>query len=642
MKLAPKALLSELFSCHLHPKQTTIQVMPESLLNNNSLVLYKQRAARIIDTGSKRIMIELMDGEQLRVRPKDVILLHPGPISDLSGLSVHPDDRGDLLAAWELLAGNKTNLQELVELAYGVFTPAAAWSVWKMVADGMYFSGNPDLISVFSAEQVHQEKARREAREQEQRKWDEFVGRIAGGKKSDGDSLYLRDVEALALGEQSQSQVLRALGREQTPENAHDLLLQVGYWETSVNPYPSRAGVKTTSAQGVVSPLADEPRRDLTHLLALAIDDEGNEDPDDALSWDNGRIWVHIADVASLVTPDSPLDLEARKRGANLYLPEETVSMLPAEVTRRLGLGLEDRSPALSFGIDLTPDGLIYNIELVPSWVNVTRWTYEGAEERLAEPVPAKLLEIARIYERRRREAGAIEINLPEVRLKVRNGDIVINPILPLQSRDIVREAMLMTGEAVAIFAQTHEIAIPYTTQVPPSAQLPEGNSTAEMFAARKLLKPSRQSITPGSHSGLGMAQYAQVTSPLRRYLDLVIHQQLRAFLQNQTLLTQQEIIERIGATASIQRDLRRTERLSRRHWTLVYLLKHSEWQGEGVIVEKHGRRYKAILPDLDLDSDLYLAGENALNSRVLLNIQDVNLAYLNTRFTKIASPQSS
>ena len=137
------------------------------------------------------------------------------------------------------------------------------------------------------------------------------------------------------------------------------------------------------------------------------------------------------------------------------------------------------------------------------------------------------------------------------------------------------------------------------------------------------------------------MDQYAQVTSPLRRYLDLVIHQQLRTYLQDMSLLTQQEIVERIGATSSIQRDLRRTERLSRRHWTLVYLIQHPEWQGEGIIVEIHGRRYVAILPDLDLDTDLYLAGENAHNSSVPVTIQDVSLAYLNTRFAKITPPQN-
>ena len=472
--------------------------MSEPLLGVGNLVLYKQAAARIVETGPKRITIELLDGEELRVRPKDVTLLHSGPIATLAQIEAQNEDKGDLLAAWELLAGSETSLRELVELAHGSYSPATAWSVWKMVAEGLYFTGDPDRISVFSPEQVEQEKAKREAREEEQRRWNEFVSRIEARKTIADDAFYLQEIEELALGKQDQSQILRALGRDQTPENAHDLLLQVGYWSPSVNPYPARAGVKTESAQGFVPSLAEETRQDLTHLLALAIDDEGNVDPDDALSWENGRLWVHIADVAALVMPGDPIDLEARDRGANLYLPEETISMLPVEVTQRLGLGLAERSAALSFGIDLSADGRIEGVEIVPSWVHVTRWTYEEAEKRLSEPVPAKLLEAAAQYEQRRREAGAIEINLPEVRVKVEDGQPSIKPFLPLQSRDLVREAMLMAGEAVAIYAQANTIPIPYTTQEPPSSSLPEGNAMAEMFASRKLLKPSRQSYCPG------------------------------------------------------------------------------------------------------------------------------------------------
>jgi exoribonuclease-2 len=90
-----------------------------------------------------------------------------------------------------------------------------------------------------------------------------------------------------------------------------------------------------------------------------------------------------------------------------------------------------------------------------------------------------------------------------------------------------------------------------------------------------------------------------------------------------------------------IQRDVRRTERLSRQHWTLVYLLKNPDWQGEGIIVEKHGRRLVAVLPDLDLETDLYLPGDHALDSSVLLEIQDISLPYLTTRFTSLTAPQN-
>jgi exoribonuclease-2 len=601
-----------------------------------SLVLYKHSAARILETDTKRITIETFDGDKLRVRPKDVMLLHPGPIDNLAQIENQEEDGGDILAAWELLAGNETNLRDLVELAYGSFTAAEAWSVWKLVADGLYFSGDPEHISVFSGEQVEQERTKRAARAEEHRQWEEFISRIQTGTAVEDDNRYLQEVAALALGEFDQSRVLVALGREQTPENAHELLLKVGYWDSFMNPYPARAGVKEVSAQGFVPPLIEESRRDLTHLIALAIDDEGNVDPDDAISWDNGRIWVHIADVAALVMPGDMLDLEAQDRGANLYLPEETISMLPEAVTQQLGLGLNERSVALSIGFDLNAEGRIEEIEIIPSWVKVTRWTYEEAEESLSEPIPAKLLEMASIYSARRQKAGAIKIDLPEVRVKVQGGEVTIKPILPLQSRDLVREAMLMAGEAVAIYAQTHKIPIPYTTQESPTAELPEGNTIADMFATRKLLRPSRQSISPGFHSGLGMDQYAQVTSPLRRYLDLVIHQQLRAYLKNQVLLTEQEITERIGATAAIQSDLRRTERLSRRHWTYAYLMQHPDWQGEGIIAEIHGRRYVTILPELDLETDLYLPGNQDLNDKLLVKLQEVNLAHLTSNFMTI------
>lgn len=61
--------------------------------------------------------------------------------------------------------------------------------------------------------------------------------------------------------------------------------------------------------------LPDEPRLDLTGLPAYAIDDEGNLDPDDAISLDGNRLWVHVADAAALVWSDSPADVEARGRG---------------------------------------------------------------------------------------------------------------------------------------------------------------------------------------------------------------------------------------------------------------------------------------------------------------------------------------
>ena len=110
-------------------------------------------------------------------------------------------------------------------------------------------------------------------------------------------------MEQLALEKRSGSRILQALGVQETAVNAHRLLVSTGYWSLNENPYPGRAGINLQIPELPVPELPEEPRLDLTGLTAFAIDDEDNQDPDDAISLDGDRIWVHVADVAALVAP---------------------------------------------------------------------------------------------------------------------------------------------------------------------------------------------------------------------------------------------------------------------------------------------------------------------------------------------------
>ncbi len=600
----------------------------------NSLVAYKQKAARVTEVDKKKLGICLLDGEKISVRPKDVLLLHPGPILDLGTLSMEAVPGEELLTAWELLAGESTSLSELCELAFAEYSPQTAWMVWQAMVDELYFQGEPSAVLVSSVEQVETIKAARFRKEEEQRAWDSFLDHLRSGLLDPADEQYLQEVVAVALGQQEKCQVLRALGRPETPASAHSLLLETGYWDTAVNPYPARSGLLTTSSTAVLPSLGAEERRDLTHLLALAIDDEQNVDPDDAVSWEDGRLWVHVADAAALVPPDSAADLDARARGANLYLPEGTITMLPAQATAQLGLGLAELSPALSIGMDLGPGGQINDIEIVPSWVRVTRWTYAEAETKLEQPIPSALLEVADAYQRRRLAQGSIEINLPEIRVSVKNGAVILASLPPLRSRDLVREAMLMAGEAVARFALAHDIPLPFTVQEEPYGDLPQGDTPSVMFARRRFMSPSRQSTSPGAHAGLGMPLYAQATSPLRRYLDLVVHQQLRAFVRDGPMLDEKAVLSRIGAVDDLVRGTRRVERFSRQHWTLVFLLQNPKWEGDGIVIETRGRRHIVLLPELDMETELYLRDELPADSTLRLRVQEVRLPYLESKFS--------
>ncbi|MFE8035197.1 RNB domain-containing ribonuclease [Thiohalocapsa marina] len=593
----------------------------------DSLVLYKVRPARVVSVGEK-IEIQVDGGQNKRVRPKDIRLLHPGPLTRLTDLT---PCEGQIDEAWELLDGTETDLKELAELLYGEFTPATAWAAWELLADGLYFDGTPEAIRPRPRDAIERDHAEREAKARAEQEQQAFMQRLQQGRIDAGDRDRLLEVERLALQQSERSRILKALDLTETPQSAHRFLVRVGYWSADHNPYPARSGLALTDPELPVPALPDEARLDLTHLPAFAIDDEGNQDPDDAVSIDGERIWVHVADVAALVPPDSEADLEARARGANLYLPEGIVNMLPAVVTEQLGLGLQPVSPALSFGFRCGEDGELADIDIRPTLIRAERLSYAEAETRLQEGPLARLAAAAARYRARRAANGSASIDLPEVSVRVRDAEILIRPIDRHGSRAMITDLMLMAGEAAARFCTERALAIPYATQpAPESIQQPQG--MAAMYAYRRQFKPSRLVVEPAAHFGLGLDRYTRATSPLRRYADLLVHQQLRALLRGDPPLSAEQISARAGEAEQGGIAVRRAERQSNQHWKLLYLRRQKGWRGEAVVVELGERKATVIVPELALEARVRARPELALDQRIALSVAEVDLPDLDCR----------
>jgi exoribonuclease-2 len=269
---------------------------------------------------------------------------------------------------------------------------------------------------------------------------------------------------------------------------------------------------------------------------------------------------------------------------------------------------------------------------VVPSWVRVTRITYAEVSQRLDEEPFQTMYHLAQLSEERRMQEEAISIELPEIKILVQDGQVLIEPLQPLPSRMLVSEAMILAGEAVARFALERGLPFPFTTQSPPDT-FERPTTLAEMFAVRKTLKRSQQTSIPAPHAGLGLEVYARATSPLRRYLDLVVHQQLRAFLRGEKTLGEEEVMERVGAAEAVSGGARQVERLARRHWTLVYLLQHPNWRGTGVLVDKRGTRGTVLIPELSLEIQLPVPEDMLLDASVPLILTGVSLAELEAHF---------
>ncbi len=381
---------------------------PEEYTKGN-LVLYRNKPA-IVTTPGDKIEIKLATGKTVSVRPKDIEFLHKGPATDFTHLP--PPEETEINEVLALLEGETTTLTEVMELLYGQDSPAAAQAVYALVQDGLYFTGTISSIQANTQDVITKELSRRKEKIADQQAWTAFIERVRQKSILESDHDKLQDIENVAYGKSGTSRILKELGSETTPENAHRLLLDLGVWDFRNNPYVKRFGFTAKVAYPEVpDAIPDEDRLDLTYLPAFAIDDEGNTDPDDAISYDKGKLWIHVADVAAIVHPDSALDMCARSQAATLYLPEKTVTMLPGKVTELFGLGLSETSSALSFGLTFKDTGEIDTVEIHPTVIHVTRISYAQAETMLEQSPLKEMYDRCLKYNAYRRANGAVQLN---------------------------------------------------------------------------------------------------------------------------------------------------------------------------------------------------------------------------------------
>ena len=617
----------------------------------NSLVLYHNSPAIIQNIGEK-INIKLENGKEKKVRLKDINILCEGPIPDFSFINEIPD--GDIDGAWSLLQGEEAvSIQILSELIYNQITPATVWQTYQILNNGEYFTGTLDAIISLPEEEVLLIKNKKLEKLKAEKEFADYIQRVKSNTITESDLPLLKSLELLALNKSASDRTLKTLGIETTPENAQKLLLNLNLWPKYFNPFPLRAKIPLDIPHIQLTNCSMNDRKDLTYMDSYAIDELNCNDPDDALSFDNGSIWIHVADVAAFVSHNSQLDTCAKNRGSNLYLPEKIIPMLPQEITQKCGLGLNDTSPALSFKITLDTDGNPHCEEITPSIVKVKQISYTETDTILNTEPFKSLFNITEKFHSRRIKAGGADIYLPEVKLKVNYSynsldnentthitfnnnldlipDIEIIPIQKTKSRQMVTDAMLMAGEAVADWLHSNHISAPFASQIPPEEHLsPE--TLSEMFQYRKQFKRTQINLTPAKHAGLGLNIYTRVTSPLRRYSDLLVHQQLRAFIAGKPTLEDDQILEKI-TYADEQAYLRsNVEKESNLHWKLVKMQFDIQKTYSGIVVDKFNDRVVIFIPYFSLSAPLRSAPDLALDSEINIKVTYVDLISQNFR----------
>ena len=638
-------------------------------MTKNSIVLYKSTVAVVVDRDGDKFQIRFCTqpatptgkkavyGEQ-KVREKDVVLLHEGPVSSLEKVldNGSKDFKAQINDAYELLQSDESTatapieINELAEYALGSFDADIAWGFYCNLTAGVQFAVNQDELRngkiIFvprSLEEINSINQKNYEKEHEAEIRAAFINRVKTNSLDlPADAKFMGEVEAFAMCKTEKSKVMQEAGITQTIEKAHKLLIDTGIWDFTKNPYPTRFGFSFDSAREQLGAMKEEEREEVP-CVCYAIDAPNAADPDDAVGFDGTYFWVCIADPASTVEPDSSIDMAARARGTTLYIPEGASRMLCESCLEDYALGLSEKatgkkSSALAFRLKMTDDSQIEECEIKKVRVEVKMISYAEAEEQKESPELKPMFELARKNLLRRQNNNAVTIQMPEVKIKVDKETKIVSIVTEekYESNDMIQEMMLLAGEGAARFAFSHNIPFPFVSQEAPEfpESVPEG--WAGQFARVKCMRKRSVGITPAPHAGLGLSFYSQVTSPLRRYGDLVSHQQLRAYINGKKLLGKDEMLERIAAGDAASLAARKASRLSDTHWKLVYLLQNPEKTYKGYCIDHIGKDARYLIPELDMQTVIGGAGEDPLNYEAELKAERVDIPTQDVRFIRL------
>jgi len=288
--------------------------------------------------------------------------------------------------------------------------------------------------------------------------------------------------------------------------------------------------------------------KDLTNLKTYIIDSDDPHEVDDAISFQikEGNIkilWIHISNPCKLFLHDSNVDLDARRRNSSLYLIDQYVPMLPEDILEKANLAQNKVSETISASIEFNDDGSINKYEITEAIIKPKyQLTYEDANEILEiEPKEEiELIEIKKLLEKSitfRKKQGAIIFESPNSIIKLYKDKVVLNKIEKTISQIIVAESMILMGYVTSLFINKYNLAAPFRVQklnCNPSEILNRYNdSQIKYIILKQYMGRSYITTKPGIHESLGLRMYVLCTSPLRRYLDLIIQRQVYNKIKN-------------------------------------------------------------------------------------------------------------
>jgi len=284
-------------------------------------------------------------------------------------------------------------------------------------------------------------------------------------------------------------------------------------------------------------------RKDLRNKLIFTIDPPGCDDADDAVHIEfhneenEYEVGVHIADVSHFIEPNSSLDIELQNRISTIYPPNiNPLYMLPRNMTIEL-CSLVENQDRYAFTVLYKFDlhGNLKSFDFFKSIINsVKSCTYEETENILNQNDEKNILYISlQLFSK------LIPMIMPQITTCNNNID---NPI----SHFIIETLMVLTNKTIAEILVKHygenalirvhnkiqnEIILTDNINNVEDIKLHDHLKIQQMESA-KYVQLKQLSSDP-FHYGLQLKYYTHFTSPMRRYIDIIVHRMMTNILNN-------------------------------------------------------------------------------------------------------------
>ncbi|HEX8384647.1 MAG TPA: ribonuclease R, partial [Rubricoccaceae bacterium] len=439
-----------------------------------------------------------------------------------------------------------------------------------------------------------------------------------------------------------EGRVLSVLGRADAPGvDVLALALALGIRSD----FPAEVEAEAGRIPPGVTAAEAERRLDLRSYPIYTIDPEDAKDFDDAIhtrDLGDGRteVGVHIADVSHYVREGTMLDAEAYARATSTYLVDRVIPMLPEALSNGV-CSLRPHEDKLTYSCLMTvePDGTVSDYEIAETVIHsVHRFSYEGAQavldggtpENVTAPMtPETLTEevlragrLAEVLTAKRLREGAIDFDVPEVRVRLDDQGVPVEVVTKERkpANRLIEEFMLLANRAVAEWASTRDRALVYRVHDQPDREriaaladyvrpfghtLKHNEGAIERTALNALLREIKGSpeapvieqaavramakavYSPRNigHFGLGFADYAHFTSPIRRYPDLIAHRLLKRYHAGAPSADEETLEVQAKHCSDREREATEAERESVRMKQVEYAAQHVGESFDGVVV---------------------------------------------------------